>query len=84
MSEYQRQGRVHCRHHDRGAARRLIARRRSPSEAEFFSFGTNDLTQITFGLSRDDAGKFLPDYVEQRHLPGRSLRRLDLEGVGSW
>ena len=32
-------------------------------EAEFFSFGTNDLTQITFGFSRDDAGKFLPEYV---------------------
>ncbi len=44
-------------------------------EAEFFSFGTNDLTQTALGLSRDDAGKFLPLYVEQRHLPARPVRQ---------
>ena len=38
-------------------------------EAEFFSFGTNDLTQTTFGFSRDDAGKFLPEYVDAKILP---------------
>jgi pyruvate,orthophosphate dikinase len=51
-------------------------------QAEFFSFGTNDLTQTTFGLSRDDAGKFLPDYVEQKILPTDPFQALDQDGVG--
>jgi pyruvate,orthophosphate dikinase len=51
-------------------------------EAEFFSFGTNDLTQLTFGYSRDDAGKFLPEYVEQGILPTDPFQSLDQEGVG--
>ena len=51
-------------------------------EAEFFSFGTNDLTQTTFGLSRDDAGKFLPLYVEAGLLPEDPFVSLDQEGVG--
>ena len=42
--------------------------------ADFFSFGTNDLTQTTFGISRDDSGKFLEHYLERRHLRGRSVR----------
>ena len=50
--------------------------------AEFFSFGTNDLTQTTFGLSRDDAGRFLPFYVEQGILPDDPFQTLDQEGVG--
>ena len=50
--------------------------------AEFFSFGTNDLTQATMGLSRDDAGKFLPVYVEQGLLPGDPFQSLDVSGVG--
>jgi pyruvate,orthophosphate dikinase len=50
--------------------------------AEFFSFGTNDLTQTTFGLSRDDAGKFLPKYVEQDILPKDPFESLDQDGVG--
>ncbi len=50
--------------------------------AEFFSFGTNDLTQTTFGLSRDDAGKFLPLYVENEILPRDPFESLDQEGVG--
>jgi pyruvate,orthophosphate dikinase len=50
--------------------------------AEFFSFGTNDLTQTTFGLSRDDAGRFLPDYIANRILPDDPFRVLDEEGVG--
>jgi pyruvate,orthophosphate dikinase len=50
--------------------------------AEFFSFGTNDLTQTTFGLSRDDAGKFLPEYVRREILPGDPFEKLDQEGVG--
>jgi pyruvate,orthophosphate dikinase len=51
-------------------------------EAEFFSFGTNDLTQMTFGYSRDDAGKFLPCYVEKGILPGDPFASLDVDGVG--
>jgi pyruvate,orthophosphate dikinase len=50
--------------------------------AEFFSFGTNDLTQATMGLSRDDAGKFLPAYVEAGILPKDPFVSLDQEGVG--
>ena len=50
--------------------------------AEFFSFGTNDLTQTTFGLSRDDAGKFLPIYVEQKILKADPFRTIDIDGVG--
>jgi pyruvate,orthophosphate dikinase len=51
--------------------------------ADFFSFGTNDLTQTTFGLSRDDAGKFLPAYVEQGIVPKDPFVSLDIEGVGA-
>ncbi|MDX1740040.1 MAG: pyruvate, phosphate dikinase, partial [Rhodothermales bacterium] len=51
-------------------------------EAEFFSFGTNDLTQMTFGYSRDDAGKFLPQYVEHKILPYDPFQTIDFEGVG--
>jgi pyruvate,orthophosphate dikinase len=51
-------------------------------EAEFFSFGTNDLTQTTFGFSRDDASKFLPFYIENSILPGDPFAVLDQEGVG--
>ena len=50
--------------------------------AEFFSFGTNDLTQTTFGLSRDDGGKFLPYYVEHEILPKDPFDAVDQEGVG--
>jgi pyruvate,orthophosphate dikinase len=50
--------------------------------AQFFSFGTNDLTQTTFGLSRDDAGRFLPFYVEHGILPDDPFQTLDVGGVG--
>ena len=50
--------------------------------AEFFSFGTNDLTQTTFGLSRDDAGKFLPDYVSKALVPNDPFVSIDQDGVG--
>ena len=50
--------------------------------AEFFSFGTNDLTQTTLGLSRDDSGRFLPRYVEKRFLPDDPFVTLDQQGVG--
>jgi pyruvate,orthophosphate dikinase len=50
--------------------------------AEFFSFGTNDLTQTTFGFSRDDIGGFLPIYLEQKILPGDPFQSLDESGVG--
>jgi pyruvate,orthophosphate dikinase len=52
------------------------------TQAEFFSFGTNDLTQTTFGLSRDDAGRFLPSYVERRILEEDPFQVLDVDGVG--
>jgi len=51
-------------------------------EAQFFSFGTNDLTQTTFGLSRDDAGRFLPSYVERKLLKDDPFQVLDQDGVG--
>jgi len=51
--------------------------------ADFFSFGTNDLTQTTFGLSRDDAGKFLPSYVDQGILQKDPFVSIDIEGVGA-
>jgi len=50
--------------------------------AEFFSFGTNDLTQTTFGFSRDDIGSFLPDYLERNILPQDPFQSLDITGVG--
>ncbi len=51
-------------------------------DAEFFSFGTNDLTQMTFGYSRDDAGKFLPVYVDKKVLKADPFQTIDTEGVG--
>ena len=51
-------------------------------EADFFSFGTNDLTQMTFGYSRDDAGSFLPEYVDKKILPNDPFQVLDRSGVG--
>ena len=50
--------------------------------AEFFSYGTNDLTQTTYGISRDDSGKFLPFYVENRIFKNDPFQVLDLDGVG--
>jgi pyruvate,orthophosphate dikinase len=57
------------------------------TDADFFSFGTNDLTQTTFGLSRDDAGRFLPHYIEKGILAEDPFQVLDRKGVGkliSW
>jgi pyruvate,orthophosphate dikinase len=51
--------------------------------ADFFSFGTNDLTQTTFGLSRDDSGRFLPTYVERGILPADPFVSIDVDGVGA-
>ncbi|PWM72636.1 MAG: pyruvate, phosphate dikinase [Bacillota bacterium] len=53
-------------------------------EAEFFSFGTNDLTQMTFGFSRDDAGKFLSAYYEKQIYESDPFARLDVAGVGKF
>ena len=50
--------------------------------AEFFSFGTNDLTQTTYGFSRDDIGSFLPEYLDRNILPGDPFQSLDVNGVG--
>jgi pyruvate,orthophosphate dikinase len=55
---------------------------RIADEAEFFSFGTNDLTQMTYGYSRDDVGKFLPHYLEARLLDADPFQTVDREGVG--
>jgi pyruvate,orthophosphate dikinase len=51
-------------------------------EAEFFSFGTNDLTQMTFGFSRDDAGKFLKDYYDKKIFVNDPFAHVDQKGVG--
>jgi pyruvate,orthophosphate dikinase len=51
-------------------------------EAEFFSFGTNDLTQMTYGFSRDDAGKFLPSYYDKKIFEEDPFKTLDQSGVG--
>jgi len=50
--------------------------------AEFFSFGTNDLTQMSFGFSRDDIGSFLPDYLDKKILPADPFATIDQDGVG--
>jgi pyruvate,orthophosphate dikinase len=52
--------------------------------ADFYSFGTNDLTQTVYGLSRDDAGRFLPFYVENGILKEDPFISIDVEGVGSF
>jgi pyruvate, orthophosphate dikinase len=52
------------------------------TEADFFSFGTNDLTQMTYGFSRDDAGKYLKDYLEKKIIPEDPFKSLDIVGVG--
>ena len=51
-------------------------------EADFFSFGTNDMTQMGFGFSRDDIGGFLPDYLNKGILPGDPFQSIDQEGIG--
>ncbi len=63
--------------------RACIAAEEIGREAEFFSFGTNDLTQMGFGFSRDDAGVFLPSYVAQGLLPYDPFQSLDREGIGA-
>jgi pyruvate,orthophosphate dikinase len=62
--------------------RAAIVADRIAEEAEFFSFGTNDLTQMSFGFSRDDIGGFLPDYLKKGILPGDPFQSIDREGVG--
>jgi pyruvate,orthophosphate dikinase len=62
--------------------RAALAAGKIAQSAEFFSFGTNDLTQMTFGLSRDDAGSFLPYYVESGIIKSDPFESIDLDGVG--
>jgi pyruvate,orthophosphate dikinase len=62
--------------------RACLVAARIGSEAEFFSFGTNDLTQMTYGYSRDDVGKFLPHYLQQRVLRADPFQTVDTDGVG--
>ncbi len=62
--------------------RAAITAEKISKHADFFSFGTNDLTQTTFGLSRDDSGKFLTEYITKSVLPGDPFVSLDQEGVG--
>ena len=63
--------------------RAAVTADRIAEEAEFFSFGTNDLTQLTFGFSRDDSGKFLPEYVSRKILERDPFVTIDTEGVGA-
>ncbi|MEG1166249.1 MAG: putative PEP-binding protein, partial [Oscillospiraceae bacterium] len=51
-------------------------------EAEFFSFGTNDLTQMSYGLSRDDSGKFLPKYLDMKIFESDPFEKFDILGTG--
>ncbi len=74
--------RLSHRHHDRVAARRPAGRAKSPRSAEFFSFGTNDLTQTTFGISRDDCARFLGEYTAKGIFKMDPFISLDIEGVG--
>ena len=62
--------------------RAALAADQIAEEAEFFSFGTNDLTQLTFGFSRDDIGSFMPAYVEQKILAVDPFQTIDINGVG--
>jgi pyruvate,orthophosphate dikinase len=55
---------------------------RMAEEAQFFSFGTNDLTQMGFGFSRDDIGGFLPDYLDKKILAADPFQTIDQEGIG--
>ena len=68
FEEYGEQGRVQGRFHDRDSTRAALTADVIAQKAEFFSFGTNDLTQMTFGFSRDDIGKFLPTYIREGNL----------------
>jgi len=52
------------------------------AHADFFSFGTNDLTQTTFGLSRDDSSRFLPTYIQNKIVSDDPFQVLDRDGVG--
>ena len=70
------------RNDDRAAARRAYARARSRRSAEFFSFGTNDLTQTTLGVSRDDAGTFLSEYLTKGLIARDPFVSIDVDGVG--
>ena len=63
--------------------RACVVADRIAEHADFFSFGTNDLTQTTYGLSRDDAGRFLPAYVESGVIQDDPFAVLDPEGVGA-
>jgi pyruvate,orthophosphate dikinase len=70
------------RHHDRAAARRHPGPCEIAEVAEFFSFGTNDLTQTTFGISRDDASSFLMTYQQKGIIEQDPFVTLDIDGVG--
>ncbi len=62
--------------------RAALTANKMASTAEFFSFGTNDLTQMGFGFSRDDIGSFLPDYLTKKTLPADPFQTIDQEGIG--
>jgi len=62
--------------------RAVMVADRLAGPAEFFSFGTNDLTQMGFGFSRDDIGGFLPDYLKKGILPEDPFQSIDQEGIG--
>ena len=69
-------------HHDGGSAG-LCPIPDSCTQVQFMSFDTHDLTQLTFGFSREDSGKFLPDYIERQILAFDPFIHLDQQGVGN-
>ena len=62
--------------------RAAVSADRIAKEAEFFSFGTNDLTQMSYGLSRDDSGKFLPTFLDRKIYESDPFEKFDIQGTG--
>ncbi len=82
LRERRQEGRLSRRDDDSNCPGPASPLTRSRSTAEFFSFGTNDLTQTTFGISRDDVRGFLPAYLDKEIFPADPFQKVDRDGVG--